>query len=41
MSESGDANSAVEALNGFQNDGRPLRVNLAEEKPPRSAPRDF
>ena len=30
-----DADGAVEAMNGFQMGGRPLRVNLAQERAPR------
>ncbi len=32
MQEDGDANSAIEALNGYEVSGRPLRVNQAIEK---------
>jgi RNA recognition motif-containing protein len=34
---SGDAQSAIQALNGYQMNGRPLRVNEAQERPPRPA----
>lgn len=30
------AEAAIKALNGVDNGGRPLRVNMAEEKKPRS-----
>ena len=33
----GDAQGAIEALNGYQMNGRPLRVNEAQERPPRPA----
>ena len=33
----GDAQSAIQALNGYQMNGRPLRVNEAQERPPRPA----
>lgn len=32
---SSDAQSAIQALNGFQMGGRPLRVNEAQERPQR------
>jgi RNA recognition motif-containing protein len=32
---SGEAQSAIQALNGFQMNGRPLRVNEAQERPQR------
>ncbi len=32
MPEDGDANNAIEALNGYEVSGRPLRVNEAIEK---------
>lgn len=36
-----DAEAAIKALNGTDNGGRPMRVNMAEEKKPRSsAPRN-
>jgi len=30
-----EAQAAIQALNGFQMNGRPLRVNEAQERPPR------
>jgi len=30
-----EAQEAIQALNGFQMNGRPLRVNEAQERPPR------
>jgi RNA recognition motif-containing protein len=33
----GDAQGAIEALNGYQMNGRGLRVNEAQERPPRPA----
>jgi RNA recognition motif-containing protein len=33
---SGEALAAIQALNGFQMGGRPLRVNEAQERPQRS-----
>lgn len=33
-----DADGAVEAMNGHQMGGRPLRVNLAQERAPRGGP---
>jgi RNA recognition motif-containing protein len=33
-----DAQSAITALNGFQMNGRPLRVNEAQERPQRPRP---
>jgi RNA recognition motif-containing protein len=35
-----DADAALASLNGVENDGRTLRVNLADAKPPRS-PKQF
>jgi RNA recognition motif-containing protein len=35
---SGEAQAAIEALNGFEMDGRPLRVNEAQERPQRPRP---
>lgn len=36
-----EAEAAIKALNGVDNGGRPMRVNLAEERKPRnSAPRN-
>jgi RNA recognition motif-containing protein len=32
-----DAAAAIEALNGYQVNGRPLRVNAAQERPARPA----
>jgi len=32
---SGEAQAAIQALNGFQMGGRPLRVNEAQERPQR------
>lgn len=32
---SGEAQSAIQALNGYQMSGRPLRVNEAQERPQR------
>jgi RNA recognition motif-containing protein len=31
-----EAQAAIQALNGFQMNGRPLRINEAQERPPRS-----
>jgi RNA recognition motif-containing protein len=31
-----DAQGAIQALNGYDMNGRPLRVNEAQERPPRS-----
>ena len=36
MASDSDAQAAIQALDGAQFDGRPLRVNEAEEKKPRS-----
>jgi RNA recognition motif-containing protein len=33
-----EAQAAIQALNGFQMNGRALRVNEAQERPPRSRP---
>jgi RNA recognition motif-containing protein len=33
-----DAQTAIQQTNGFQMGGRPLRVNEAQERPPRSRP---
>ncbi|MFO1426288.1 MAG: RNA-binding protein [Steroidobacteraceae bacterium] len=33
-----EAQAAIQALNGYQMDGRPLRVNEAQERPPRPRP---
>ena len=35
----GDAQNAIQQTNGFQMGGRPLRVNEAQERAPRSKPR--
>jgi len=35
MENEGDANTAIERLNGLMVDGRPIRVNEAQERPPR------
>ena len=35
MASEEQANSAVEALNGMELDGRPLKVNIAHERQPR------
>ena len=35
MSNATEANAAISALNGSQQEGRPLRVNQAQERPPR------
>ena len=35
MAQDGDASSAISALNGFELNGRQLRVNEAENKPRR------
>jgi RNA recognition motif-containing protein len=32
---SGEAQAAIQGLNGYQMNGRPLRVNEAQERPPR------
>ena len=32
---SGEAQAAIQGLNGYQMSGRPLRVNEAQERPPR------
>ena len=32
MDNEEEANAAVQALNGFTNEGRELRVNIAEER---------
>ncbi|MFO1051832.1 MAG: RNA-binding protein [Planctomycetota bacterium] len=37
METDADAQAAIEAMNGKELDGRPLRVNLAEERAPRPA----
>ncbi len=34
----GEAQNAIQQTNGFQMGGRPLRVNEAQERPPRSKP---
>ncbi|HET6725331.1 MAG TPA: RNA-binding protein [Gammaproteobacteria bacterium] len=34
--EQAEAEAAIKALNGVENGGRPLRVNMAEEKKPRA-----
>jgi len=31
----GEAQAAIQGLNGYQMNGRPLRVNEAQERPPR------
>lgn len=36
MASEEQANSAVEALNGTELDGRPLKVNIAHERQPRN-----
>lgn len=36
FAEESQAEAAKAALNGFQHDGRPLKVNDAEEKRPQS-----
>jgi cold-inducible RNA-binding protein len=38
MATSDEANKAIQEMNGQQLDGRPLRVNLAEERPRRTGP---
>src|SRR5438105_15587344 len=38
MTSPDDAQKAITEMNGQQLDGRPLRVNLAEERPRRSGP---
>lgn len=35
---SGEAQGAIQALNGYQMSGRPLRVNEAQERPQRPRP---
>lgn len=35
MGSDTEAQAAIEAMNGFELDGRPLRVNVAEERRPR------
>ena len=40
FSSKSDADAALASLNGAQNEGRTLRVNLADAKPPRS-PKQF
>lgn len=39
MREEADAKNAISALDGYELDGRRLRVNEANEKPRRDAPR--
>lgn len=39
MREEADAKNAISALDGYEMDGRRLRVNEANEKPRRDAPR--
>jgi RNA recognition motif-containing protein len=39
MSNESDAKNAISALDGYELDGRRLRVNEANEKPRRDAPR--
>ncbi|HET7370933.1 MAG TPA: RNA-binding protein [Gammaproteobacteria bacterium] len=34
--EQAEAEAAIKALNGVENGGRPLRINMAEEKKPRA-----
>jgi len=36
MPEQAEANEAIEKLNGFNLDGRPLKVNESRPRPPRS-----
>ena len=36
MENEADAQTAIEAMNGVELDGRPIRVNLAEERAPRA-----
>ncbi|HET6655260.1 MAG TPA: RNA-binding protein [Gammaproteobacteria bacterium] len=35
--EQAEAEAAIKALNGVENGGRPLRINMAEEKKPRAS----
>ena len=35
MSSDAEAQAAIQGLNGYQMNGRPLRVNEAQERPPR------
>ncbi|MFP4112858.1 MAG: RNA recognition motif domain-containing protein [Spirochaetota bacterium] len=39
MASEEQANAAVEALNGMELDGRPLKVNIAHERQPRTSDR--
>ena len=39
--EEAEADAAIEALNDYEIDGRPLRVNVAKERTPRPPRRDW